>query len=164
MDTLFLFSSDRFSPTRGELDEQHHDYINPGCFAKELADFMDEKLFEHGYKVSFRCAEDWGHWLELEHEGRYTLAIGCSNMPYETEDRMAEHRVFISPDKPVIRSVRKLFRKLDVRGDVERLGDTIKSILVAESRIKNLQVEACLTADVWNRREVILSRSKGEVS
>jgi len=137
MDTHYIFYSDSFSPTQGELDEEHDDYINPGIFAKELADFLEEKLLEHGYNVIFRCPEDWGHWLELEHEGGYTLAVGCANTG-EVEEGAAQHRVFLSPDKPF---VKKLFRRIDVSSDIERLSGTIKSILAAENRVTKILVE-----------------------
>ena len=140
MKSVFLFSSTKFSPTREELDEEHEDYINPGCFAKELADFMEEKLAGQGYRVGFRCAEDWGQWLEIDHDRGYTLAVGCANMS-ELEKGAADHRVFIEPNKPVIR---KLLRKIDVRDDVEKLSAVIEAILTAESGISDLQIESGL--------------------
>gem|GEM_PF-2848608 len=140
MDCVYLFSSDRFLPTPGELVEDHDDFINPGCFAKALADFLQDGLARHDYQVGFRCAEDWGQWLELEHDGGYTLAVGCANLS-DLENGVAEHRVFISPDQP---QVRKLFRKIDVSADVERLGEALKAILGAEDRISGLQVRSSM--------------------
>lgn len=137
MDTMYTFSSDKFSPVSGELDQDHDDYINPGCFAKQLADFLEANLQDQHYKVQFRCAEDWGQWLEFEHEGNYTLAIGCANMS-EIEDGVAEHRVFISPDKPVIR---KWLRKIDIRNDLEQLSSALKSVLAADNQITGLKAE-----------------------
>ena len=140
MDTHYTFSSTLFSPTTGELNEEHDDYINPDVFAKELADYMERELLKHGYKIKFRCAEDWGHWLELEHEGAYTLAICCSNAS-DFDNGETSHRVFTHPDKPFIR---KWFRKVDVRTDIERLSLTVKSILVADQKITNVQLETDL--------------------
>ena len=138
MESVFFFSSTKFAPSAEELDEEHEDYINPGHFAKELADFMAEGLLGQGYQVGFRCAEDWGQWLELAHDGGYTLAVGCANMS-EFENGSADHRVFIEPSKPL---VRKLLRKIDVRDDVEKLAAVIKAILTAESEISDLKVGA----------------------
>lgn len=140
VECVYLFSSDRFSPTPGELVEDHDDFINPGCFARELADFLQEGLARHDYRVGFRCAEDWGQWLELEHAGGYTLAVGCANLS-ELENGVADHRVFVSPDKP---HIRKLFRKIDVSADIERLGTALKAILSAEERISGLQIRSSM--------------------
>ena len=137
MNSHFLFLSNKFSPTAGELDEEHDDYINPGLFALELADFVESSLRERGYEVKFRCQEDWGHWLEIDHAGKYTLAVCCGNAE-DTENGLERHRVFVHPDKPVIR---RWFRKIDVREDVEKLSLAIRSLLADDPDISNLELE-----------------------
>lgn len=105
--TEFLFTSKAFSPTAGELDEDNNfDFINPGLYALELADFLEKELSQHGYAKKSRCQEDWGHWLELEHTGNFTLAVCCVNTGDEI-DGEPEHRVFTQPDRPVIRKFLK---------------------------------------------------------
>ncbi|MEL6620666.1 MAG: hypothetical protein AAFP16_17455 [Pseudomonadota bacterium] len=137
MDTHFLVTSGAFVATPGELDDEHEDYINPGIYALAFADFLEAELAERGYPVKFRCQEDWGHWIELEHQGKFTLAVCCANTGEEI-DGQAEHRVFLSPDKPVIR---KFFKKIDVRSDLEKLGATLREVLESNSAIKNVRVE-----------------------
>ncbi len=137
METHFLITSAEFSPTPGELDDEHDDFINPGLYALELANFLEAELAHRGYPTKFRCQEDWGHWMELKHEGNYTLAVGCANTG-ETVDGQAEHRVFISPDKPVIR---KFFKKIDVRSDLKKLATTLRELLESSSAIKEVRVE-----------------------
>lgn len=137
MDTHFLITSRAFAPTTGELDDEHDDYINPGIFALAFADFLEAELAERGYPAKFRCQEDWGHWIELEHQGKFTLAVGCANTGEEI-DGQAEHRVFLSPDKPIIR---KLFKKIDVRNDLEKLGATLREVLENNPDINNVRVE-----------------------
>ena len=73
MGTHFLFASKEFSPTAGELDDEHDDYINPGAYALELGDFLEKELGLRGYPAKFRCQEDWGHWMELDHQGNLRL-------------------------------------------------------------------------------------------
>ena len=136
MDTHYTFSATKFSPTAGELDEEHDDYINPGLFAKELADYIEKSLLKHGYRIKFRCQEDWGHWLEVDNDGKYTLAICCSNIDGDETDPTG-HRVYVHPDKPVIR---RWFRKIDIRADVEKLSSTIQAILSADPDISDLEV------------------------
>ena len=137
METRFLMTSGEFAATPGKLDDQHDDYINPGIFALELADFLERELAQRGYPAKFRCQEDWGHWMELEHQGNFTLAVCCANTGEEI-DGQAEHRVFLSPDKPVIR---KLFKKVDVRSDLEKLGVTLREVLEGNSAINNIRIE-----------------------
>ena len=63
--------------------------------------------------------------MELEHEGKFTLAVGCSNTE-EFYEGHAEHRIFLRPDKPIIR---KLFKKIDVRSDLGKLTTTLRELL-----------------------------------
>ena len=137
MKSHFVITSSAFSPTHGELDEAHDDFINPGVYALELANFLEGELSQRGYPARFRCQEDWGHWMELEHEGNYTLAVCCSNAG-ENASGQAEHRIFLVPDKPVIR---KLFRKIDVRSDLERLAATLKKLLENKPQIESIRIE-----------------------
>lgn len=142
MDTHFTFSSDRFRPTPSELNENHEDFINDGFFAKELANYLEVQLIDHGYSVKLRCVEDWGQWLELAHEGKYTLAIGCSNAS-TLQQGYAYHHVFISPDKPVIK---KMFRRIDVGGEISALSGALRDILVNDPKIVDVEVEDFLTS------------------
>ena len=43
METHFLITSSEFSATLGELDDEHDDYINPGAYALELANFLEKE-------------------------------------------------------------------------------------------------------------------------
>lgn len=141
MKTVYTFKTNIFQPTNEELDETHENYINPGLFARELADFLQSGLERHGYKIGFRCVEDWGHWQELDHSGGYTLAIGCANVD-NSGDGLLEHRVFVEPHKPMIRSPRRWFRKIDVQSDVEKLLEAIGDVLRSDTRIHDVMLEA----------------------
>ena len=137
MNTHFLVTSSAFSATPGELDESHEDFINPGVYALELADFLEHELSKRGYPTKFRCQEDWGHWIELEHAGGYTLAVGCSNAGDGGEGQV-EHRIFLVPDKPIIR---KFFKKIDVRQDLERLSAAIEELLNESTLIDDIRID-----------------------
>lgn len=137
MKTHFIITSAAFSPTAGELDEDHDDFINDGIYALELGNFLEAELSQRGYRAKFRCQEDWGHWMELKHDGGFTLAIGCANAGEDT-DGQAEHRIFLVPDKPVIR---KFLRKIDVQQDLERLATTLKDLLRDSPLILKFRVE-----------------------
>ena len=137
MKTHFLINSKSFTPTPGELDDEHDHYINPGLYALELANFLESELAQRGYKAKFRCQEDWGHWMELEHQGKFTLAVCCANTGEDIAGQ-PEHRVFLSPDKPF---VRKLFKKVDVRGDLEALAGTLEDVFRVGPIIDNVRIE-----------------------
>ena len=137
METHFLITSGEFVATPGELDDEHDDYINPGLYALAFADFLERELTQRGYPAKFRCQEDWGHWMELEHKGNFTLAVGCANTG-EDIDGQSEHRVWLSPDKPVIR---KFFKKIDVQSDLEKLAATLREVLESSSAINNIRIE-----------------------
>ncbi|WP_232204233.1 hypothetical protein [Roseobacter sp. CCS2] len=126
-----MFDSTSFVPRPSELDETSDDYINPGVFALDFADFLVEGLKAEGVKIKFRCQEDWGHWMEVDHDGGFTLAIGCSNI----EGEMA-HRFSLEPRKPYIR---KFFKKLHVEPQVEQLKETILLILRNSGKAENIR-------------------------
>ncbi len=140
MKTTFRFKTRRFRPTSDELDEAHEDYINPDVFGRELADFLRSGLQSHGYEINSRCAEDWGYWQEIQHSGDYILAIGCSNLD-ESDSDLTEHLVFIEPNKPVVRPLRRLFRKTNVRDDVEALVLAVGQVLRSDDQIRDIQLE-----------------------
>ena len=135
MITEYTFSSDQFSPTSGELNEEHDDYINPGVFARELAEFLIQGLSREGYRVKDRIVEDWGNWIELEHDGKFALAVCCSNLE-ELGQGMMRHRVATDPSQPY---VRKLLRKIDVQPTVERLSAALSKILTGSKHISDIE-------------------------
>jgi hypothetical protein len=131
MQTEFMFDSTSFAPKPGELDETSDDYINPDVFALELADFLVERLTTQGVSITSRCQEDWGHWVEVEHDGGFTLAIGCSSL-----DGESTHRFFIEPRTPY---VRKFFKKIHVEPQVEQLKKTLLRILEDSGKAQNIR-------------------------
>lgn len=135
MITEYTFVSDQFAPTRGEQNEGHDDYINPGLFARELAEFLIEGLAMEGYSVKDRVVEDWGNWIELEHDGKFALAVCCSNLEELGQGRV-RHRVATDPSQPY---VRKLLRKIDVQSSVEDLSAALSRILTGTKHISDIE-------------------------
>ena len=130
MNNHFMFDSDDFKPTPGELDETHDDYINPGIFALNLADFLVEGLKTEGVAVKFRCQEDWGHWMEVDHDGKFRLAIGCANLDDGT------HRFIVEARKPFFRG---LLSKIEVEPHVENLIAAIIRVLERSGKARNIR-------------------------
>lgn len=132
MITEYTFTSPRLAPTPGELDEGHDDYINPGLFAAELSAVVIAGLAEEGYRVRARVVEDWGNWIEIDHDGGFPLAVCCANI----DGSAGSHRVATVPDRP---HVRKFLRKIDVQADVERLSAALFRILSRTEGITDLR-------------------------
>jgi len=132
--THYSFISDRFHPVPGESDPAHADYINPEIFAHELANFIEAGLAGRGYQIRSRVVEDWGIWLEIEHGGSYTLAVGCANLD-KPDKGPIRHRIFVVPDKP---EVRRWFRKVSVRSDVEQIVSVLGDMLRAADGIDDV--------------------------
>ncbi len=136
MKTYFMFTSTAFSPTPAELDPVDPDFINDGLYAMELADFIVRGLEACGHDHLRRGQDDWGHYIILKHDRKFELMVGCSNTE-DTHNGLPEHRVFLRPDKPVIR---RFFRKIDVSADVESLSASISDLLENDSRIGDLRM------------------------
>ncbi len=143
MKTQYTFESNKFQSTLAEQDESHEDFINPGIYGRELANYLMTELQVHKYRVCFHCPEDWGYWIEIEHDRGYTLGFGCSNIDHvDPNINLNLHRVFVTPDKSVIRPMKHWFRKVNVHKDVEKLVATIGAILSCDEQISNIALES----------------------
>ena len=76
--------------------------------------------------------EDWGYYAEVDTGGRFRLSFGCTG-----ED--GDHMIQVHPDTPQIRN---LFRKIDVREDVEGLVAAICDILKVDAGITDIVLES----------------------
>lgn len=137
MVTEYRFTSERFKPTPGELNETHDDYINPGVYARELAEFLIKGLASEGYATKCRIVEHWGNWIELQHDGNFALAVCCSNLDDMGNGR-TRHRVSTDPHTPYIR---KFLRKIDVQPTVLGLSAALSRILAASPDISDITTD-----------------------
>ena len=62
MDTFIHIRSPKFPILPGEKEE----LVNEGMYGKAVAQYLQTKLQDRGYKVPFFCCEDWGWWVELK--------------------------------------------------------------------------------------------------
>lgn len=134
MITEYTFTSKRFHPTPGELNEAHDDYINPGVFARELAEFLINGLAQEGYAVKDRIVEDWGNWVEVHHDGKFALAVCCANLE-DLGNGLTRHRVTTDPSTPY---VRRFLRKIDVQPAVQALSAALSRILAGSPDIADI--------------------------
>ena len=117
MKTHVEFRSNAFPAYEWE-DEK----INPGQYGKRLADFLYTGLQALGYEAFEPIAEDWGWMISVENKA-FPLWIGCGNYEEYPEDGFL---CFIEPHKPVIR---KFFKKIDTKEQVEKLQQALDTII-----------------------------------
>ena len=131
MITEYSFTNHRFKPTAGEVNDAHDDFINPDIFARELAEFLISGLAQEGYAVKDRIVEDWGNWIEVQHDGKFALAVCCANLE-DLGNGLTRHRVTTDPSTP---HIRKFLRKIDVQPAVQALSAALSRILTASPDI-----------------------------
>ncbi|MBI1300749.1 MAG: hypothetical protein GC137_03730 [Alphaproteobacteria bacterium] len=105
-----------------------------GIYGKRLAEYLQDKLVAKGIDIADVFAEDWGWMVEIKHDAPYPLWIGCNS--YNDGSSDDGFLCFIVPDKPYIR---RWFKKIDVREDVERISQALDEILNADKEISNIR-------------------------
>ena len=120
------FRSDAFPPQPGE-DEQ----INPGRWGRALADFLRAELSARGFPGAEPYAEDWGWAVPIDNAG-YALWVGCGNRDGDGNGFLC----FIEPSKPTIR---KLFRRIDVRERVAAVAMAMEQALAGRKDVHEMR-------------------------
>jgi hypothetical protein len=126
MKTRVEFKSDKFPPYPGEEAD-----INPGLWGKRLAEYLQERLLLHGFKVTAVGAEDWGWTVELENP-EFPLWIGCGHQYDQPHDFLC----FIEPSRPF---VRRWFKKIATSAQVNQVAEALRQILEADPDIHDLR-------------------------
>jgi len=126
MKTHVEFRSAKFPPYDGEEEQ-----INPGLWGKRLAEYLVEKLKEHGIETEAMNPEDWGWYVPIKNEA-FRLAL-CSGHQGGAAD---EFLCFIDPWNPVIR---KWFKKIDTTPQVGRVADALNKILQSDPDIQDVR-------------------------
>ena len=129
MQTQVTFKSDAFPSFNSDIEGPN---FEAGVFGKRLADNIAGKLPDFGFEVATSYAEDWGWAVEIRHDGKFPLFVGCSHV----EDTKDGFQCFIEPSKPYIR---RWFKKIDVRETVTSLSAAIKAILETDPRIHSVE-------------------------
>ena len=119
MKTQVTFDSDAFPPVPG-------DTINaPHIYGKKLAQWLAAELPAHGLAVCDCHDEDWGWEISFENK-EFALYLGCGGMMDGEENSFL---CFITPDRPIVRPMRRLFRATDTRAAVEKLAAALDAVL-----------------------------------
>jgi hypothetical protein len=143
MSKNYFFTSDMFQVHADETDE-----TNPGCYGRELGEWLCGQLKEAGYETEL-IPEDWG-WCVMCISKPYMLWIGCWSELRGSEDEDYDwDRV---PDSSEIlwqvscqleipffylkAIILKAFGKLDTKTPVLELEEKLAGILSSEPRIR----------------------------
>lgn len=143
MEYGYWFTSDLFIIQKGEDEE-----TNPGCYGKELANWIYKQLEQKGYEMNEVIPEDWG-WCVMTGREDYMLWIGCGSM--QSDEVTEAHdpnsspcssdivwHIFPHAEAPIffLRSfVLKLLGKMNPKSDLNRLNNDLKDIIENEPRI-----------------------------
>jgi hypothetical protein len=119
------FRSDAFPAQPGEDEE-----VNPGRWGKALAGFLRAELSARGLGGGEPYAEDWGWAIPIDN-AEYAIWVGCGNRDGEENGFLC----FIEPGKPTIR---KLFRKIDVRARVEAVAAALEQALASRKDVYDM--------------------------
>jgi len=142
MNKGYSFTSDLFQIQTGEDAE-----TNPGCYGKELGEWLCKKLKHAGYDTEL-IPEDWG-WCVMCSSRDYLLWVGCGAEQreefFEKYDSESPPRgqdivwhVFPHVEVPFfyIKSLfRRLMGRLDLKSPLNALDKELEKILTAEPGI-----------------------------
>ncbi len=125
MRTHVEFRSDKFPSYEEDVEG---DNWSAGVYGKRLADYLVEKLPQHGIEVARHLAEDWGWYIEIKHDDRFTLSIGCAHYQEYNNGFLC----FVEPSKPVIR---RWFKKIDASRSIKKITSALDTILTGDREI-----------------------------
>ncbi len=138
----FWFKSSLFHILPGEEEE-----TNPGCYGKELGNWLCIKLKQHGYNTVELIPEDWG-WCVMCSRNSFHLWVGCS-AAIENEESTAGHanielsritwHLFPQVEIPfynIMAKLKSLSGMLDTKEELQKLISVVEKIITAEPEIK----------------------------
>ena len=144
MASTYYFKSTLFQIGMGEDEE-----TNPGCYGKELGEWLCARLEERGYDVEGVIPDDWG-WCVVCAREPYLLWVGCTAIL--PDDLVETHDPDVPPKGedvvwcvfPVVEvpffylksQVKRLLGRLGTNEPLQSLDREIQEILEAEPAIE----------------------------
>lgn len=122
---MVTFRSHKFPPYDGEEES-----INPGLWGKRLAEYLVDRLAGTGIETEEPIPEDWGWFIPVAND-RFPLAICCGHQDGEDDEFLC----FTDPSTPI---VRKLFKRVDLTEELDRIVTALESILSADPDITDV--------------------------
>jgi len=125
----FYLKSNLFNIVDGE-DEQ----TNPHRYGKELSNWLSEKLKDLGYETEV-IPEDWG-WCVMCKRKPFMLWVGCGNIDEVEKEDIIWH-CFVEAEISIFK---KIFRKINTKGAIDKLSNELKEIFESEKKIKIAEI------------------------
>ena len=126
MNTHLEITSSIFPPYESE-----EEIINPGCWGKRLAEYLNQKLQDNGYQTEEINPEDWGWVLPIKNDA-FPLWIGCGHQ-YGDDN---EFLCFIEPSKSPIR---RIFKKVETHEVINSLTTILEQIFTSDPDIESFR-------------------------
>jgi hypothetical protein len=121
----------KFPILAGETEE----LVNAGTYGRALAEYLQAKLTDAGYKAPFFCCEDWGWWVEIK-DAPFAFGV-CIYSVQQPDNELLDYYVCSGVTSPKAWSWRK-FRWLDTTQWSERLHHDLVQLLRADPEIEVL--------------------------
>ena len=128
LQSCVLIETKKFPILEGEKDE----IVNENMYGKALCKYLEERLPKSGIKVSSFCAEDWGWWLDVQHNG-FEMGLCIYSDPEAATDP-EKYAILPSIQNNMKWSWSK-FRKIDVSHNVLNIVNELESIFQKDNEI-----------------------------
>ncbi len=126
MNTHVEFRSSDFPPYAGEESE-----INPGCFGKRLAEFIQSALGSAGLEAERPAPEDWGWMISIRND-EFSLWVGCGNYAEYPDGFLC----FIEPHQPY---VRRWLKRVPTAPKIEIVREAIDKALRSHQGVRDIR-------------------------
>lgn len=116
------------------LPGEEAEMVNKGTYGKALARYLESRLKERSYDVSFICCEDWGWWVVIAGQ-RFTMGVCVYGSPSLSETH--ELCVTVSPE-PCHRWSWTRFQFIDTSARVNQLFSDLREMFSTDPEIEVL--------------------------
>lgn len=105
--------------------------MNAGRWGRRLAEYLERNLPRHGVRPVGAIMEDWGYLVPLEAE-HFPISIACGNYQEYPDGFLC----FLKPSTPTIR---RWFRTIDTRADLEKVAAALDAVLRSDPDIYGIR-------------------------
>lgn len=107
------------------------DEVNPGCYGKSVAAWIQDELSARGVAMGRLSAEDWG-WRVQVQDSPFPMWIGCGSY-------LEHHDGWLCFIDPHIPTIRRALRTVDATEVIERVGSALDAALRAHPGVHGMR-------------------------
>ena len=122
------------------LDGEEEELVNDGTYGKSLCLYLERTLPQVDINVPFYCCEDWGWWVEIDHEN-FNMGLCIYSDPHYSDPSLwfkgknPEKYVIISSIENDKRWSWSKFKKIDVTIKVQKVMDALYRVFKEDREI-----------------------------